>query len=161
MEKRAMTYAARVAAKSGRQPWRRWLLRGGVALLLLVAFYVATLLHPEMFFSRAYNGASIQVRSDEPIPENAAEVIAVAESRIRHSPLFDRARTYPVFVCNARWRWNYFSAGSMTVPAGSRPRSDEPPSFGGRVGRKNISSVPMGGTDLVRSMPTSRTRSRT
>jgi hypothetical protein len=78
-------------------------------MLLLAVLYVATLLYPQLFFSWAYNGASIQVRSDESIPESAAAVIELAESRIRRSPFFDSARTYPVYVCNARWRWNYFS----------------------------------------------------
>ena len=50
-----------------------------------------------------------RVRSDAPIPEGALGVISLAESRIRRSTLFDTTRTYPVYVCNARWRWNYFS----------------------------------------------------
>lgn len=85
------------------------MLRGGGALFALAASYLATLLYPRMLFSWARHGASIHMHSDEPIPESAAEVIARAESRIRSSPLFDPTRTYPVYVCNARWRWNYFS----------------------------------------------------
>jgi hypothetical protein len=96
-------------AKPERRRRKRWLLRGGAALLLLAVLYFATLLHPQMFFPGAYAGASIHVRSDELIAEGAAEVIVLAESRIRRSPLFDPARTYPVYVCNTRWRWNYFS----------------------------------------------------
>ncbi|HEY8943682.1 MAG TPA: hypothetical protein VIM73_05440 [Polyangiaceae bacterium] len=105
-----MTGDVRANAEPGLRPWRRWLLRVGAALLVLSALYFATLFYPQMFFSWARDGASIHVRSDEPIPESAAEVIALAESRIRSSPVFDPARTYPVYVCNARWRWNYFSA---------------------------------------------------
>jgi hypothetical protein len=78
-------------------------------MLLLAVPYVATLLHPQVFFPWAYDGASIRVRSDEFIAAGAAEVITLAEARIRRSPLFDPARTYPVYVCNTRWRWNYFS----------------------------------------------------
>lgn len=88
---------------------RRLLLGGAAALLLLFASYFATLMRPQMFFSWARDGVSIQVRSDEPIPESARGIISLAESRIRHSALFDKTRTYPVYVCNARWRWNYFS----------------------------------------------------
>jgi len=106
----AMSSDARAEAQPGRRRLlRRWLLRGGATLLVLSALYVATLLHPQMFFSWARDGASIHVHSDEPIPESAAEIISLAESRIRRSPLFDTTRTYPVYVCNARWRWNYFS----------------------------------------------------
>jgi hypothetical protein len=88
---------------------RRWLLRCGAALLALVALYLATLFYPQLFFSWARDGASIRMRSDEVIPERATEVIALAESWLRRSPLFDPTRTYPVYVCNTRWRWNYFS----------------------------------------------------
>ncbi|MBL8742049.1 MAG: hypothetical protein JNK04_13170 [Myxococcales bacterium] len=49
------------------------------------------------------------MRADAPIPGSADDVIALAESKVRRSPLFDRARSYPVYVCNARWRWRYFS----------------------------------------------------
>lgn len=85
------------------------LILAGVALAVFAALYFATLLLPQMFFSWARDGAAIHVRSDQPIPESATKVIALAESRIRRSPLFDRARAYPVYVCNTRWRWNYFS----------------------------------------------------
>jgi hypothetical protein len=93
----------------GRRPPRWWLRRGGAALLVLSALYLAALLHPQVYFAWARDGASIQVRSDQPIPEGAAVVISLAEARIRRSTLFDAARTYPVYVCNARWRWNHFS----------------------------------------------------
>lgn len=104
-----MTDEVPANAQPGRRPWRRWLLRGGAGLLVPAALYLATLLRPQMFFSWAHEGAAIRVLSDEPIPESAAEVVALAESRIHRSPLFDPARSYPVYVCNARWRWNYFS----------------------------------------------------
>jgi hypothetical protein len=83
--------------------------RGGAALFVLSALYFVTLLRPQMFFSWARDGATIHVRSDEPVPESAARIISLAEARIRQSKLFDATRTYPVYVCNARWRWNYFS----------------------------------------------------
>jgi len=88
---------------------RQWLLGGVAALLGLGFLYVVTLLLPQLFFSWARDGASILVRSDAPIPDSAAAVIAGAEARIRQSPLFDPTRRYPVYVCNSRWRWNYFS----------------------------------------------------
>jgi hypothetical protein len=88
---------------------RRWQLSGGAATFVLFAVYFATLLRPHLFFSQARDGASIRVRSDQPVPEAAVGVISLAEARIRQSPLFDSARSYPVYVCNARWRWNYFS----------------------------------------------------
>lgn len=92
-----------------RRPLRRWLVRGGATLLVLSALYLVTLLLPQPFFAWSHDGGSIHVRSDEPIPESAARVISLAEARIRQSTLFDAARTYPVYVCRARWRWNYFS----------------------------------------------------
>jgi hypothetical protein len=90
-----------------RPPWR--LLRGGAALLVFPTVYLATLLSPQLFFGWAYDGASIHVRSDAPIAQSAAEVIALAEAKLRRSPLFDPRRTYPMYVCNTQWRWNYFS----------------------------------------------------
>lgn len=77
--------------------------------MLLFALYFATLLLPKLFFSWSHDGAFIHVRSDEPIPASAASVISLAESKIRRSPLFDPKRSYSVYVCNAPWRWNYFS----------------------------------------------------
>lgn len=101
--------AHRAKATTGRRPRKRWLRRVGAVLSVSTALYFATLLRPQMFFWWARDGASIHVHSDEPIPASAADVIALAESRIRSSPLFDPTRTYPVYVCNARWRWDYFS----------------------------------------------------
>lgn len=91
------------------RPLRRWLLRSGAALWGLAALYFATLLLPQPFFSSTRDGAWIRVRSDGRIPNSAARVISLAETRIRQSTLFDSTRTYPVYVCNDRWRWNYFS----------------------------------------------------
>jgi hypothetical protein len=62
-----------------------------------------------MFFSYTRDRGSIDVLSDEPIPGSAGAVVSLAVSRIRRSPLFDATRSYPVYVCNTRWRWNYFS----------------------------------------------------
>ena len=101
---------ARAASRPRRRcPLGRFLLRGVAALGISSALYLATLLRPEALFSSTRGGASIKVHSDAPVSESATAVIALAESRIRRSPLFDAARTYPVYVCNARWRWNYFS----------------------------------------------------
>lgn len=100
---------ARVSTAPGRRRLTRWLQRGGIAALSLAGLYLATLLRPQLFFSSTLDGAAIHVGSDEPIPESAAQVMAIAEARIGRSPLFDPTRTYPVYVCNARWRWNYFS----------------------------------------------------
>jgi hypothetical protein len=88
----------------------RWLGRGAAGALILGATYLATLLRPQLLFSRAHHGTAIQLRSDEGIPDAAAALVALAESRIRESPLFEPSRPYPVYVCNTRWRWNYFSA---------------------------------------------------
>jgi hypothetical protein len=84
-------------------------LRGAATLLFLFALYSGSLCYPRMLFSWARDGAFIHVRSDQPIPTSAARVVALAESQIRRSPLFDATRGYPVYVCNSRWRWDYFS----------------------------------------------------
>lgn len=147
-------------ARRERRRWQRSLLRGGAALLLVAAPYFATRLYPQVLFSWAYDGASIQARSDEPIPESAAEAIALAESRIRRSPLFDSARIYPVYVCNARWRWDYFSGFD------GRSRGFQTPLGRASFIRQarwdtNHLAGPDGETGLVRSTSTSLTRSRT
>ncbi len=100
----------RATAAAGRShPLRRGFLRGGAVVLGLTALFVATLTLPQACFSSMRDGASIRVRSDAPIPESAAHVISLAESRIEQSTLFDATQTYPVYFCNDRWRWNYFS----------------------------------------------------
>jgi hypothetical protein len=88
---------------------RRWLSRSALALLVLLGLYFTTLMRPQLFFSWARDGVAIRVHSDETIPDAALGVISLAESRIRGSTLFVATRSYPVYVCNARWHWNYFS----------------------------------------------------
>ena len=60
----------------------RWLLSSGAVLVVFSTLYFATLLRPQLFFSWSRGSASILVRSDEPVPESAAQVIEPAESRI-------------------------------------------------------------------------------
>jgi hypothetical protein len=86
------------------------LVKSAAASLALGVVYFTTLLRPQLFFSWARRGATIDLRSDAAIPDSAARTVALAESKIQKSPLFDRARRYPIYICNARWRWNYFSA---------------------------------------------------
>jgi hypothetical protein len=87
-----------------------------VAVLLLAGApavaWAALLARPAPLFAYGYDGASIGVHADAPIPPEAAEVVRLAEAKLARSPLFDPAQRYDVYLCSTAWRWSLFTGGN-------------------------------------------------
>jgi hypothetical protein len=85
---------------------------GGTSLLLLCASagYLALLIHPDPLFAHTLEGNAIVLHADEPIERGAARMLALAEAKVRSSPIFDDARSYHVYACQAPWRYRFFAS---------------------------------------------------
>ena len=92
-------------------------------ILAIIALYGVLICHPGLFFSHIYSHGDVTLHSDEPIPAAAAGVLAIAESRLAHSPLFHHRIGKPIriYVCNRSWRFALFAnirhkVGGLTYP---------------------------------------------
>ena len=107
-----MSAANRVRRASGR----------ALAVLTTLAFaYLALLAYPRPLFAHSHRGAFVVLRSDAPIPAEASRVLALAEAKVRRSPLFEPAREYDVYLCASRWRWWLLSGGNTRSGAVTLP----------------------------------------
>jgi hypothetical protein len=88
---------------------KKTLLRGVLGLVAIATAYLTLLVAPDPLFAYEERGRFIEVHSDEALPPEARDVIAIAEARVERSPLFDASREHHVYVCNTRWRWSLFS----------------------------------------------------
>lgn len=80
------------------------LLALGMAYMLLAAF-------PKPMFSHRIAYQNYQVWSDQPIPDEIANVLDDATRRLRTSTLHDRSVPVEIFFCNEPWRlWLYSRA---------------------------------------------------
>jgi hypothetical protein len=92
-----------------RKRLRKVLARSVLVVAIASAAYVALLIHPDPLFAHTREGRAIVLHADEPIPDGAARVLALAEAKVRRSPLFDRTRDYHVYACQAPWRYRFFA----------------------------------------------------
>jgi hypothetical protein len=83
--------------------------RSGLFVVLAGAGYLALLVHPDPLFAHTLGDRAIVLHADTPIPAGAERVIALAEAKVRSSPIFDRARSYHVYACQAPWRYTFFA----------------------------------------------------
>jgi hypothetical protein len=95
--------------------------RALAALTPLAFAYLALLAYPRPLFAHSHHGAFIVLRSDEPIPTEAGHVLALAEAKVRRSPLFEPAREYDVYLCANHWRWWLLSGGNTRSGAVTLP----------------------------------------
>lgn len=69
----------------------------GTAWLLLICF-------PQPLFAHSARVADFKIYSDRPIPEEIADVIRDADSRLRQSDVFDEGQTFSIFITHDGWR---------------------------------------------------------
>ena len=85
--------------------------------LLLLGAYVLAAAYPKPMFDYRFNYENYRVWSDQPIPDEIAEVLDDVTRRLRTSSLHDRETPVEIFFCNEPWRlWLY--GRSFTARAG-------------------------------------------
>jgi hypothetical protein len=98
--------------------------RIALGLGVLVSAYLGLLVHPDPLFAHTLSGEVITAHADVPLPPAMEHTLAVAEARIRASPLFDASRHHDVYFCQDLWRWRLVSgwneraAGIALAPLG-------------------------------------------
>jgi hypothetical protein len=83
-----------------------------LGLIIVGAFYLVLLCHPDLFFHYEFTHGGITLYSDEPIPaEPAARILAEVERRLARSPLASppRVKDLHIYICNRRWRFVLFA----------------------------------------------------
>jgi hypothetical protein len=75
---------------------RRLLLIGGAS----VAAYLAVLVHPQPLFAYTARDGEIRLHARQPLPAEAATVLADARARVARSPFFDPGDTYDLYLCD-------------------------------------------------------------
>ena len=77
-------------------------------LFILVCFlsYWSLIEFPSFLFSHKYKNANLTVYSDKPIPSNIKIITNEVLIRLNKSSLFNKDRTYSVYISNDIWRWN-------------------------------------------------------
>ena len=85
-----------------------------IKLLLLFIFllflgYWSLIEFPSFLFSHKYKNANLTVYSDKPIPSSIERITDEVLIRLNKSSLFNKDRTYSVYISNEIWRWNLIS----------------------------------------------------
>tara|TARA_R110002072_G_scaffold301977_1_gene483197 strand:- start:1113 stop:1367 length:255 start_codon:yes stop_codon:yes gene_type:complete len=80
-----------------------------IKLLLLFIFliflgYWSLIEFPSFLFSHKYKNANLTVYSDKPIPSNIEEITDEVLMRLNKSSLFNKDRTYSIYISNDMWR---------------------------------------------------------
>lgn len=98
-----------------RRTWK--LFRDGVAgLLMLGAAYMLFAAFPKPMFDYRVTYQNYRVWSDQPIPDDIADVLDDVTRRLRTSVLHDRTVPVEIFFCNESWRlWLYSRAFSTRL----------------------------------------------
>jgi hypothetical protein len=79
--------------------------------------YLALLIHPDPLFAHTLRGSFITAHADEPLPAAMRGTLALAESHVRTSPLFDPSREHHAYFCQSRWRWDVLSGWNHRAAA--------------------------------------------
>jgi hypothetical protein len=88
---------------------RNAFLRIAAGSVTLFAAYSALLCFPEPLFSFSVRADSLVLHSDRAIPEAARRnVLELAETKLKRSPLYSQKEVIDVFICNSRWRQMIF-----------------------------------------------------
>jgi hypothetical protein len=99
-------------SKPGTQPARaghRRLRRAALALVALVAGYVALVIHPQPLFAYTLQRGNLVLHARRPLPPEATPMLDDALARVSRSPIYDAARTHDVFLCDTSGLYAFFS----------------------------------------------------
>ncbi|MCO6187934.1 hypothetical protein [Rhizobium sp. L1K21] len=86
----------------------------GITLAVLVASVLFTLtIWPDLLFFYDFRDENIILRSDEPIPPEAINVLKDVERRLERSAL-PLDGPYKVYICNKTWKLSFFGRRTST-----------------------------------------------
>jgi len=85
-----------------------------IKLLLLFLFltflgYWFLIEFPSFLFSHKHQNANLVIYSDKPIPSNIKEISNEVLLRLKNSSIFNKNKTYAVYISNDSWRWMLLS----------------------------------------------------
>jgi hypothetical protein len=87
----------------------RRLRRLALALVALVAGYVALVIHPQPLFAYTLQRGNLVLHARRPLPPEATPMLDDALGRVSRSPLYDAARTHDIFLCDTSGLYSFFS----------------------------------------------------
>lgn len=91
--------------------------RSTLALLALVAAYVALALHPQPLFAYSVQRGNIVLYARQPLPPEASPTLDDVIARVAGSPLFDATRTHHVFLCDTPRSFAFFTLWNRNAGA--------------------------------------------
>lgn len=88
--------------------------------LLLCLFTLAfinaiTFIFPQVLFSNKFHYGRFTVYSDKKIDSGIQKVLNAAILKIKQSELYDSNLHFNIFLCNTKWRFNFFSFGNANA----------------------------------------------
>lgn len=99
----------------------KWLWRGALICLLLLAAGLGMLLWPDPFFTHCATQGRLRLCSDAAFDTVQAQALLTkVEARLRRSPLNDTG-THDIFVSNGPWHTRIFMRGSSAAAFGQYP----------------------------------------
>ncbi|HXI57734.1 MAG TPA: hypothetical protein VNO55_16830 [Polyangia bacterium] len=123
----------------------RWSRRVGLLLAALVAGFLALVIHPQPLFAYSLQRGNLVLHARAPFPAQAVPIADEVLRRVSRSPLYDRAHTHDVFLCDTPALyglfalWGYRSGGvthtQFTGNAFIRPFNIERNVVFGRMGQ--------------------------
>lgn len=88
-----------------------------VAVLVVVATYVALLLNPEILLAHEIRMQNLTLHASTPLPEAASRIAEEVLDRIQRSPFYESDHEYHVFLCSSFGEFALFARGQRNVGA--------------------------------------------
>ena len=78
-------------------------------LFLIFMGYWSLIEFPSFLFSHKHQNTNLIIYSDTPIPQNIKEISNEVLLRLKKSSIFNKNKTYSVYISNDSWRWRLLS----------------------------------------------------
>lgn len=95
----------------------RLLGRAGIALLAVIAGWVALAVHPQPLFAHTAERHNIVLHARAPLPAEAGPLLDDVARRVARSPIYDPARIHHVFLCDTPGLFALFALWDRNVGA--------------------------------------------
>ena len=91
--------------------------RIGLALAAVLVAWVALAAHPQPLFAHSAHVRNVVLHARDPLPPETGPLLDDVVGRITRSPLYDRGRTYHVFLCDTPALFGLFALWDRNVGA--------------------------------------------
>lgn len=95
--------------KTASRPRGRVARRVVLGLTVIVAGYLALIIHPQPLFAYTLQRGNLVLHARQPLPPEATPMLEDALGRVARSPLHDAARTHHVFLCETSGLYDLFT----------------------------------------------------